>query len=101
MAQIALDCPHCRTAKAAFSGNTLQPAPPGQQTMFIMLFQCQVCGKGIVAKLPSPNSQVIHAWMQGQISMQTTSGVITVVRHWPTSIETKAPDHSPNNVKSF
>lgn len=33
--------------------------------------------------------------------MQTTMGPITVVRHWPTEIETKAPEHSPNNVTSF
>jgi uncharacterized protein DUF4145 len=101
MAQISLDCPHCRTAKAAFSGNIFQPAPPGQQTMFIMLFQCQVCGEGIIAKLQSPSSQAIHGWAQGQTTMQTTLGPITVVRYWPTEIETKAPYHSPNNVTSF
>jgi hypothetical protein len=69
--------------------------------MFIMLFQCQVCGEGIVAKLQSPSSQSIHQWVQGQTAMQTTMGPITVVRHWPTEIETKAPEHSPNNVTSF
>jgi hypothetical protein len=104
MAQISLDCPHCHTAKSAFSGNAFQPAPPGQQATFIMLFQCQECGEGIVAKFQSSTPNAIGMWVQGQtarVNAQTPHGRIDLVRYWPTEIQTRAPEHVADNIASF
>jgi hypothetical protein len=102
MAQISLDCPHCHTAKAAFSGNTCLPSPPGQQAQYIMLFQCQVCGEGIIAKIQSPNQNAIHQWVQGQTTMQNAQfGTISLIRYWPAEVETNPPANVPDNVTSF
>jgi hypothetical protein len=100
MAQIALDCPHCHTVKAGFSGSSsILQAPPGQHQTFIMLLQCQVCGDGIIAKFlntqQDPNA--VTRWLQGQAPI----GGIRLVEHWPSQIDTKAPEHIPDNVASF
>jgi hypothetical protein len=100
-ALISLDCPHCRTVKAAFSAQSFQPSPPGQSTVFIMLFQCQVCWEGIIAKFQAPHQQVFHQWLQGQSTPHTNMGQISLIRYWPAQVETKAPDHVPDNVTSF
>jgi hypothetical protein len=96
-AQLSLDCPHCLTTKAGFIGTAYFPSPPGQQNDFIMLMQCQVCGEGIVAKLRTGGGDSIGAWIQGQ----TIRGNINLIRQWPQHIETKAPDHVPENVRRF
>jgi hypothetical protein len=71
MPQISLDCPHCHTLKAGFSAlHNPMPAPPGQNADHIMLFQCQVCGEGIIAKIQSPNPNALTRWAQGQALMK-------------------------------
>jgi Domain of unknown function (DUF4145) len=100
MAQISLDCPHCRTAKAGFAGNAAYvQAPPGQHQFFIMLLQCLVCGEGIIAKFlnPTGDPNAIGRWIQGQSPI----GAIRLLEHWPSQIETKAPEHTPPNVASY
>jgi len=102
MAQMSLDCPHCHTANAGFSGSHFLPAPPGQQALYIMLFQCQVCGEGIIAKIQCPNQNAIQQWTMGQITMQSLQfGQISLLRYWPTEVETKPPANVPDNVTSF
>jgi hypothetical protein len=98
MAQISLDCPHCHTTKAAFTGNAPVQAPPGQHQTFIILLQCEVCGEGVIAKLQAPTADpnIIGRWSQGQ----TPLGGIRLIRYWPSQIETKAPEHVPENVAS-
>lgn len=103
VAQISLDCPHCHTAKAAFTGVHPVPSPPGQNSQYIMLFQCQLCGEGIIAKLQSSTPNAVHQWVSGHANMQGTGGhgSTSLLRHWPAEVETTAPANAPDNVTSF
>jgi Domain of unknown function (DUF4145) len=95
MVQIALDCPHCLAEKAAFSGSAFYPFEPGAHNLqFIMLMQCQVCSNGIVAKFQGPGFAL---W----VSSQQPQANIQLVKYWPEKIQTKTPDHTPDNIRSF
>jgi hypothetical protein len=95
MVQIALDCPHCLTEKAAFAGSAHVPFQSGRQE-FLMLMQCQVCGEGIVAKFGGGIN--FQNWVAGQSPHQMAPPLI---KYWPEKTQTKAPDHTPSNVQSF
>jgi Domain of unknown function (DUF4145) len=97
MAHIALNCPHCFTQKAAFSGSTCLPSPPGQDNDYVVLLQCQVCGEGVIVKVRQPlGTNAITTWLQGQ-----KLGNVLILRQWPTGMEEKAPEHVPQNIERF
>jgi hypothetical protein len=62
-----------------------------------MFFQCQVCGEGIVAKFQTANPSFINAWVASQGSTQH----VKLIQYWPSQIDTKAPEHVPQNITSF
>jgi hypothetical protein len=96
MASIALNCPHCFTQKAAFSGNACLPSPPGQQNDYIVFLQCPVCGGGVIVKVRQPVPSELHAWLQG-----AKQGNVLILEQWPTATEAKAPEHVPQNIQRF
>lgn len=89
MVQLALDCPHCLTEKAAFTGSNYVPVKVNTQDQYLMLMQCQVCGDGIVAKFGGGVN--FTNWAQNQSSQRPA-----LVKYWPEKTETKAPDHIPS-----
>ena len=88
MAQIALDCPHCRTERAGFhlvSFAQIQQSPQGIATL-----QCGVCGQGTIAVM---NLSTCQAWQHGhQIS------VSHILSRYPVPQQQSAPTDTPDAV---
>jgi hypothetical protein len=67
-----------------------------------MLFQCQVCGEGIIAKIQPPqNPNALNQWVTGQAPMKNQFGEILLSRYWPETVEIKPPTDVPVNVTRF
>jgi hypothetical protein len=94
MPEISLDCPHCRTERAAFTGDADYPFQPGPQSLFILLMQCKVCGEGIVAKFEGVG---FKAWL----GVRYPKMLQGLVKYWPENTQIKAPDDTPDNVRRF
>ena len=68
--------------------------------MYIALFQCGVCGNGIVAKL---TGQHIPAWYAGQTTLnvhqQNAAGYL--VETWPKPTSAKSPEHVNGTIAGY
>ncbi len=91
MVQISHLCPHCLTERAAFTSDIAKLIKP-QSTEFIALFQCGVCGNGIVAKLVGVH---VPAWYSGQanININNRGGTAYLDDTWPKPTPAKSPEH--------
>jgi hypothetical protein len=88
--QLAMECPHCRTERAAFSiGGAMQIL---QTPQTIVMLQCRVCGKGIVAEV---NTNTYHVWLQGAVPMEGQ-----ILSHYPRARPHTAPRDTPPEVGS-
>jgi hypothetical protein len=88
MAQLALDCPHCRTERAGF--HLVSFARILQTPRAIATLQCGVCGEGIIAQI---NSAVCQAWQQGQSIPESH-----IERRYPASQPHSAPADTPKDI---
>ena len=95
-AQISLDCPHCLTQKSGFCGYSPVPSPLGQEVVFLMLLQCQVCGEGVVGKFRD-GMHIMNDWVNGRSGQSS----IQLLGSWPNTITPRIPEHMPANIESF
>src|SRR5665213_1822419 len=95
MAQLVLECPHCRAEKIGFAPRGFAPLKPGNSNSQTLLFlQCEGCGDGAFAVLDHPPAYA-SGWIGGSGS---TPGNIT--RSYPQPTALKAPADVPPNVQS-
>jgi hypothetical protein len=88
MQQLAMECPHCRTERAAFSiGEAMQILHTPQ---VIVMLQCGVCGKGIVAEV---NTTTYRIWSQGAPPMEPQ-----ILSLYPRTTPHAAPRDTPTDV---
>jgi len=92
MAQISLECPHCLTERAGFSGSQYLHFRPGTN-VFILFLQCGVCGEGVIGKYSGSN---FTGWAGGR-----EVGDTKLIEMWPKKPAVDAPEHVPDNVRSF
>ena len=64
MAQIALECPHCRAEKIGFAAKAFSAVRPGTPATLLFL-QCEGCGQGAIAVVANTINGVAQ-WMNGQ-----------------------------------
>jgi hypothetical protein len=91
MAQLALQCPHCRAEKIGFAPRGAVPVRPGEPNCLLFL-QCQGCGQAIVAVMQN-DALGVNVWAQD------AAGSPGLLLHtYPESQALAAPRDVPPNV---
>jgi hypothetical protein len=93
MAQIALECPHCRAEKIGFAPRGAVQVMPGGPHSLIFL-QCQGCGQAIIAVVQN-NTTSIQYWMLEQAA---SPGPIITTYPKPESLQ--SPPDVPAPVRA-
>lgn len=92
MPSLKLDCPHCGTVGAGFTGDQYRQVKPGNFS-FIMLMQCGVCGEGIVAKFFGTH---FSGWVAGHGESDTK-----LISSWPSAASHSAPEFVPQHIQQY
>ncbi len=93
MAQLTLECPHCRAEKIGFSPRGLAELRPGFPASLLFL-QCQGCGQGIIAVVSS-TPDPINYWINDQAPF--SGGIVDT---YPKLVGMKAPADVPGTVQA-
>ncbi len=93
MAQLVLECPHCRAEKIGFAPRGFAGVRPGDGRTLLFL-QCEGCGQGLIAVAGNP-PQYAQAWIGGQ---QPHPG--TIVDSYPKTAALKSPPDVPPTVQA-
>ena len=93
MAQLLLECPHCRAEKIGFAPRYAGDFRPGvAQT--ILFLQCLGCGEGLAAVVDNFSRNVQH-WCNGQ-----ANDLGKILRTYPAAAAHKAPADVPPEVQT-
>ncbi len=95
MVHISHDCPYdgCRTQKAGF--HSIGCAPVANTDHYIALFQCNICGNGVVFRFKG------GVYVQQWLSNGQRSGPVVPIGTWPSPNENKVPNDVPQNVAEY
>jgi hypothetical protein len=93
MAILQLDCPHCRTVHAPFSGSHHVHVHSGKN-LYDVFLQCGVCGHAIVAEVLTGS---ISLWRE-DTNRDAANGIL---RYWPENRSDKAPKHTDATAERY
>lgn len=93
MAQLSLECPHCRAEKIGFAYRGCAAIYPGA-TQTLAFMQCEGCGQGVIVTIDSTQGPVQY-WAQGAAHSPGT-----ISRVYPVPLANKAPADVPPEVSA-
>jgi hypothetical protein len=93
MAQLVLECPHCRAEKIGFASRGFAGVKPGHPHT-LMFMQCEGCGQALVLTMAGPPAQVQH-WINGQAANPGQ-----IVGSYPQPAALKSPPDVPPAVQA-
>lgn len=94
MAQLSLECPHCRTEKIGFAPRGAWLVKPGTSDVLLFL-QCEGCGQGVTAIVSPTNVSNVNAWI-----MDSALSPGNIQRTYPEVVALRSPADVPPQVSA-